>query len=483
MILLLAPVMFVLPIIAQDTSMQAISPMSVDVASSTTTENAQGTPPATIASTLGTLPFKFNFSNGTFQLPIETPDGNELLLTFFAREWLSEPSALQGIPVRRQYGKQYQPIAIIEKAQLSTCRNVQHPHYEVRASKITLYAQMLGDTLNTADLLLDARGVGLELFGVRLPSSPFPLIASTVARELPLPMPSVSLGSSEIDGLYLDASVKYNLGDRRSMQFETRYGTEGLWRNKLSITQPFNIANSPISGTVTLIASRHEDVSNRWVDTDCMVDGRLRNLTISRLPALQVITEPMHLIPQYPGSSFHFGGGIGYYHEEPTDVSRARIQAWGIFRAPIGHLGPLALTGEFGLRAAHYGASMHRAYIAELSAATPPNRDWSLDISYLRRREAGTSPFLFDRVLINDELYSEVGFPLGNNSPFMLNVANRYDLSSGKARTLPITAIYRDDCFMYGLSYDPLLNEYRAGLEFRGFGTFRTGARRIEFLQ
>lgn len=434
--------------------------------------------PAGIA--LPDFPFKMDISNGTIQLPFLNNDGEEMVLTFMAREWQSDPVELTKIGVRKMNGRRFLPVAVLNHANITTCQNVQHPHYSLRAATITLYALIDNDKIDMGKMLVTTRGLGVRMLGIPLPSSPLPLVVNLSGIKSTMPIPSINFGSNSADGQYFETKINYRYSTATTMEFESRFGTEHFWRGKLSLSQPFQLASDGVKGNITLLGSRGEDVSVNWLKSNDGLDKRYLTLSLDRLPAVEATTEPINLLSFYPACSFRFGTAFGVYHEIPTDISNFRSEIWGILRAPLGKIGPFDLTAQLGLRAALADDELLRTYQSSISASSPAGKDYTFDFSYIRRREGGSSPFLFDRLLVKDEIYSAVGLPIAKSS-FGLKIAHRYDLEAGKSRSLLIMPTYHDDCFLYGLSYDPITSEIRIGLELQGFGSFRDPVPGVQF--
>lgn len=439
---------------------------------------SEDTPPAGIP--LPDFPFKMNISNGTVQLPFLDNYDEEVVLTFMASEWQADPVELRKIGVRTMNNHRFLPIAVLKKANITTCHNVLHPHYSLRAKTVTLYALIDGAKLDMGKMLVTTRGLGMRMFGVPLITSPLPFVLNLSGIKSAMPIPSINLGSNSTDGQYIDTRISYRYSTTTTFEMKSRFGTEHFWRGKFSVSQPFTLATGGLTGTVSLLGSHEEDVSVNWLKSNDGFDERYSDLSLRRLPALEASTEPIKLLPLYPASTFRFGAAAGQYHEEPTDVSEFRSEVWGIFNAPLGEIGPLRLTAEFGLRAAFAGDDLLRTYKSSISASSPAGKDYSFDISYLRSREGGSSPFLFDKLLINNEINTALEIPFGKSSLGM-QINHRYDLDNKKTRAIMIMPTYHDDCFLYGAGYDPISGDIRLGLQFNGFGTFREDVPGVSF--
>ncbi|HOS42911.1 MAG TPA: hypothetical protein PK794_04395, partial [Armatimonadota bacterium] len=360
----------------------------------------------------------------------------------------------------------------IQRARLTTCARA-HPHYELRARSFVV--QDSGQ--------FRARHTALAMAGHRIVNIPS-IRGKVGGGGAEIAQPALTGGVSGIDGTYLAVNYAAPVGDDRDLRITGRAGTEGLFRGHASYTQPFAVRDTLTDGTVALHVSVKEDVENRLVAGDRLVDERLERLTISRLPALQVAFPALPLRGELEGYALRVGGGLGRYREEPTDVTANRAQAWAVLTSPAVQVGGnLRLRGELGLRGAVSGGQQHGTSVLQLTLDTPPEKAGYVNLSYLRRRESGTSPFLFDRVAMPDELYTEYEFPLGKDSPWWLNVANRLDLETLKSRDYSVTAIYKLDCISYGLTYNYAAKSVGVGLVLNAFGSFHKGVGGVGFSQ
>ena len=356
-------------------------------------------------------------------------------------------------------------IITIREALLTTCAEpLRHRHYELYARKFILHP----------DLTFEAQKVSIFLYGHKL------MVLSSITGDLSntdpdIPKPHWIVGKTTADGAYAGAKFKMAMSDKDSLLMTARLGTEKVVRGELAVSRP--VAPAPyLSGTLALLASYREDIANPLHASD--------TLSLSRLPALQFIGKPV-VFPAagLQQASLRFGATIGRYHEEPTNVMENRATAWGILTSPRYRVGPLETFAGAGISGATAGGDLHRVAIGQLALESPAKSPVYFNLSLLRRSEAGQTPFLFDRVDIPTELYSEIDFPLGKKSPWRFDLANRQDMELGRSRNLFITAIFGSDCFAYGLTYDCITKGFSAGIVLNGFGTFHRGGGNIGFTQ
>lgn len=360
----------------------------------------------------------------------------------------------------------------IHGAQLTTCTK-HHPHFELRARDLTL----------SPDDMCVARHVSLLVGGHKLFTIPYLRTNLNKSKE-PGNRPGVIVGNSGLDGTYLGANIRQDLGANTELSASGRYGTAGVLRGGLFIKHTFD-QPVPCQGDVTLAITHREDVPNQLISNGSIDEETLEELTISRRPALEVTFAPIKLPQPLHGYTLRLGGGFGRYHEDPTNVNADRGQAWGVIRTPDYVRGKFQLHAEYGMNNMVYtGQLHHHAYIGQITLESSPAEETSYyNLSYLSRRESGRTPFLFDRVLIPNELFAEIETPLPHGSPWRLGAWNRYDLSRGKIRDFNLSVIYRTDCLSYALSYHRATESVGIGIVLNAFGSFRKGAGSVVFTQ
>jgi len=158
------------------------------------------------------------------------------------------------------------------------------------------------------------------------------------------------------------------------------------------------------------------------------------------------------------------------------------LQMWAALRTPAYKAGPLQIRGEFGAQQAFYDADKHTVAISQLTLESLPQARNYFSVTYVARTESGTTPFLFDRVLIPQELYSQCEIPLGRG-PWSVGLSNRLDLEQKETRDIGISAIYRQDCLSYGLTYSAVGKTIGLGIIVNAFGTFRKSPGHVTFTE
>ena len=366
------------------------------------------------------------------KLPLESTISNhQIPLTFDAAslEIMTVPAAKGTAPGTNDHQM------VIQNAVLTTCDHpVGHRHFEMHARTFTLYA----------DKSYVARHVSLVVAGHCILSIPR-LAGSLNPGGTQQSGPTFAVGRSTLDGEYLKFGLKNSLMPGTNLVLDGRVGTEQLFRGDLTVNHSITTADGVERGVLSLVVSHHEDVLNRLVSTTELPDPRLNDLTISRLPALQLTLTPISFFSRDAKKAFQLamGAGAGRYSEFPTGVTANRAQFWGVLSSPRYPLGPVEGFARFGLRQAYYPGEAQTASILQLGIETPPKSDVYGCMAFLHRRAEGESPFLFDQVAIPDELYTEVEFPFGRKSPLRFDLFNREDLKYGVSRDYGVTAILK----------------------------------------
>ena len=355
-------------------------------------------------------------------------------------------------------------------ASLTTCVEP-HPHYRLLAQELAV----------TPDNRYMARRVTLEFAGKRLLTLPR-LRGHLGGEETAGGPPALIFGATGIDGMYLGTEYRYPLSLSADAAFAVRMGTQKLLRGTIGVAQRFAIPHLA-GGVIAVKYSLREDAPNRIRMFNPNDSVRLQELTISRVPAVQVAFDPLSLSAPLRGFTVRMGASAGRYREEPTGVTDNREQCWAILRTPAYRLGSARLTGEVGLQNAFSNGDSHRLAITQLTLQSPPDANLYYQLAYVQRGERGVTPFLFDRIAIPREIYTETELPIAGHGHWRLGVSNRFDLERQRSRALELTAIYREDCLSYGLTYNTVDKGISMGVVVNAFGSFRKRAGAISFTQ
>lgn len=357
----------------------------------------------------------------------------------------------------------------MQESELTTCAK-EHPHF-------ALYAR---DFVVKPDNKYEARHVSVIFGGRRLFTIPR-LAGSLNKDETADSRPPLLVGVSGFDGVYLATLYDYPLAADSGVLVSGRFGTKRILRGDLSLYK--KVAYSPaITGTVSLRMTAREFAPNRVTGNEGE-DEPLESLTISRLPAIQAILDPIPLKGDLRGFAVRAGASAGRYRETPTDITANRAQFWATLRTPAYRLGPARVSAEFGAQHASYPDDVHQVGIAQLAIESAPDADKYYSLRYIYRKENGQTPFNFDRVLVPQELYSEVEFPIPGTKTWRLGLNNRLDLERETSRGLGIMAIYKMDCMSYSISYNTVGQTFGVGFVLNAFGDFHTHAGAVQFTE
>lgn len=363
----------------------------------------------------------------------------------------------------------------ITDVRLTTCREA-NPHFHFSAHDVVINPDN-SFVVNRPAFNLGGRRYRLPIRSIK---------GNFGSGEADVTGPSLMAGLSSADGLYVEENYFDYIGNSDStIDAAVRVGTAGEIRTIAVLGTPFGIGQTPLHGKVRLVMSSNELVQNRMLIAKAVGDPDLDDLTIDRLPGVDVKFDQLCLLRPLQGWNLQTGGGVGRYSENPTDVTANRAQAWGILGTPQICLGgKVNAFGEFGVRHATYGNDDdYTVSVLQLTLERTPHPDYYYNITYLQRRTSGETPFIFDRVVIPDELYTEVEFPLVRNNHWYLNLRDQFDLDAGSVRAYRATLIYRLDCVGFGAYYDSGSDSFGVGFSVNGFNDFRHGTSRLGFTQ
>jgi hypothetical protein len=308
-------------------------------------------------------------------------------------------------------------------------------------------------------------------------------LSNTNGNIMPSYLPQLAtVGSDTLDGSYLGLHYRIPLTQEKLLDINGRIGTEQLIRGTVTLSRPFSLLPHGANGTIALVVGYHESVDNLITGTDAKTNVAYNELTISRLPVLNATMAPLHLPDGLHNFTLRLGGGLGEYSEQPTGVTAFRGQFWGIFDTRRFRLGPLDLYGEYGARSAIYAKSTLSTTVTKVSLETPLTSPIYANMSYFHRQDTGSTPFLFDQVLIPDEAYTEMSVPIFK-SPFYLDILNREDLSVWSSRDFQVSLLYANDCMAYGLSFDTVTKGFNFQFQFAKKGPYHRGVSGVGFTQ
>ncbi len=351
---------------------------------------------------------------------------------------------------------------------LTTCNREEHPHYRLLVKDLYLYPD---NTYRAHDLTLELAGHQL----VTIPNLSGQLASRQNAR------PFIGFGENPLDGAYVYLTHDFPITKKTDLDLTGRFGTEGLFRGDAQLNQLLPLP-APIHGAqLSLIESSQELIQNPLYNGNHPAQ-LLQNMTVSRLPALQLKLNPIKLF----GCSLNLGSGWGRYRELPSDVTADRTQFWGFLNTPTYHVGKQFFAyGRVGARDALYDGGSYQATEETAGIRTAENAKYYINLAYTNRTGTGYSPFIFDRVEIPREIFTavELPIPLIGNGLWRIGAWNREDTSTGISPDYSIMGIYQEDCMAYALVYDRAQKSITLNFTLTALGTFHQGPASIGFTQ
>jgi len=334
-----------------------------------------------------------------------------------------------------------------------------HPDFEIRAR----------DMVISPDHRYVARRMSLYFGGRRLITIPRlrGQLGPTEEEQNHIPL---LVGLSDFDGVYLGTRYAYPLTRDTDLVLLGRIGTSRQVRGELALMRPIAIPHFN-GGVLSLRLTTKDDGQNRTLVRDPNEDLRLKQLTVSRVPVLELNMHPIKLGGKWNGSQVKMGFGAGRYLEDPTGVTHNRARVWATLDSPSARLGDLRLSGGLGLEGATYGKGQNRTVVGGLlTLESRPNAKEYFSISLLHRNEHGTTPFLFDRTLATNELRTTVEVPISRGDRWRLGWGHHFDLDTQQTLDYSFTLVYKQDCLSYGLTYDAVDHSFGLGLALNALG-------------
>ena len=364
----------------------------------------------------------------------------------------------------------------VDNAILTTCdMSIGQRHYEIRARTLYVFANGLYRAEGLAFYLAGKRIFALDHYEAKMTTADSTLMPSYLPQR-------ITFGSSVIDGSYLGLRYLISLDHANTLEINGRFGKHQIIRGTASVSHPFFLTPHSASSMLSLVVGYHEDVDNLITGTDEKTNVAYSHLTVSRLPVIEMTMAPFRFPNSLHPFRLRIGGSVGEYREQPTEVTEFRSQAWGIFELPRFRLGPVDFYGAYGARGAFYGNSTLGTFVTKLALETPMATSLYANISYFHRQDSGTTPFLFDRVLLSDEVYTEISVPI-SNTPFRVDVQNREDIAGWTSRAFQLIMLYSNDCMSYGLSYTTVTKGFAFQFQLAAKAPFHRGASGFGFTQ
>jgi hypothetical protein len=339
--------------------------------------------------------------------------------------------------------------ATLHAGTVTTCKN-KKPHYCFVVNNLNL-------SPDHKEIYLDK--AGLKIFGISLTTSTqFKININDNEEKDILP---ITPGFSQVDGVFIEAAIPYQINNNLKSKTTIRYGTANLLRAAETLTYktPFVIAG--INPLLSVTASNREDSQYN------IAGGIYRNQTYSKLPEFSI------QIPKLPifklAGQWHLTGKANYgdYHENLSGIQSTRGDAILVLDSPRKIIGNTALQLELAGQKYYYPGITRGTNYVRLTTDKKKNEGFYWKAAYQHRHDSGGSPFFFDRNLLKDELETGVEFNIWRKSPWRVGFTNIQDLNNGKSNDTQIKLKYSLDCMNYKVIYSRASESAWFGIEMR----------------
>ncbi len=376
-------------------------------------------------------------------------EGDNLSFNFLSNKGVLHNAHVreQGVIIRGE-SIEFSPQQIVARhANFTTCQKPT-PDYSLAAGEISLTAPQTipGKQPESGKLTLDHARVNyhrrslftLPRYSVRVGqigeqgTSPFP--ASGFDRE---------------DGPY--AQIGYSVGglSRKSgLDFSYRYTTLRGIRGYLKFAEQ----RGPLEFQAAMV--RREVTTDRELKPDDFATG-LANVMVNREPEFGLSLTDLRV-----GRSLSLRAELrqGSYSETEHFTTRTRVHAnrttaSGLLSFTPYRVAPkLSLSHAIGWRESSYSTGSHLSihFLRHSLKYTPSSRTGA-EFSYVTRRGAGQTPFLFDSVEVGRGLLSDVKLRL--NRQWRFQVVDLYDLSRRDTRDMMLAMTRTTDCLDYTIGW------------------------------
>lgn len=339
----------------------------------------------------------------------------------------------QGLVVRGERVEISPTEVVAEEASFTTC-DLEEPHYQFAARRISLTAQRLR--------LEGARIIYRDRTLLRLPS----YSARVGELEEPGATPLPVSGFSRDDGPY--ASVSYRLkepADRLWADVLYRYTTRrGIRGHAMALGRA-----GPAEVSFGYV--RREDATDRRELRADELEGSLDNVLVDRAPEYGVRVRGYPLRPGLALTAEVLGGR--YSEREPgEELARAQGGRWGggllLAGAPYEVARGVKLSHAAGWRGWRYeGGGRHGAWLLRHGVELEVGGGRRVSLAYVTRRDSGETPFLFDDVGASRELLGDVEWRLG--PVWRMRLVESYDLEARRTRDMIVSVTRTVHCLDY----------------------------------
>ncbi|MFQ5809204.1 MAG: hypothetical protein ACE5JM_06265 [Armatimonadota bacterium] len=310
----------------------------------------------------------------------------------------------------------------------TTC-DTHKPHYRIEAK----------EWKRNSDGSFTAKGARIVLYHMRLPR--LPRLRISMGAEDDDTSLAPGFGISSRDGFYVSTSMDLTgKGSRPKLKAEGRLSARELFRGRI-----YGAFVDDERRSVDAVIGLNEDVR----------DELTRNLVVDRLPELRAAGE--WSLDGGDRSAWYADAAVGNYRESPglSEAWRESVQLGARHAFPLGR--DARATVDLSFRQSFYssGGSLG-VTTAQLGASGMIGRRFRGGVRYIGRFGNGASPFEFDDIDIQEELYTGLRWSFGK---WGIGTQTRYDIGRGEFRRAKLRMSRTVHCIQYGVSYDTVLRE------------------------
>jgi hypothetical protein len=317
--------------------------------------------------------------------------------------------------------------ACVIDGSFTTC-STNHPHYAIEARELKL----------DAEGTITAKSSRIAMYRMRLPRVPTVRIHLGGDAEGTSLAPGVGINTRDV--FYVSTSLDLTKkGQRPEVKLDGRLSAQELFRGRM-----YAAFTGDERRSVEAVIGMNEDVQ----------DEITRSLVVDRLPELRAAGE-WSLGSR--GSAWYADAAVGNYRESPgrAEAWRESVQVGARHSLRLGGSGEA--TVELSHRQSFYNSGQSLGVTtAEIGASGTIGRRFQAAARYIGRFDDGQSPFEFDDVDIEQELFTRFGWRLGD---WGIGAATRYDIDRGEfgQARLRLSKVFH--CIQYGITYDTVLRE------------------------
>ena len=285
-------------------------------------------------------------------------------------------------------------------------------------------------------------------------------------------------------GLIINYKDDLNITDNLRLHHHLGYSTKMSFDWLLSLDYYNKVSNIPIK--VSLIESSAEyDTGNQWMTGEIYDDYNFAKLKVNRTPVLNVKNAEKIKLFDTVYTDISLGGGTFYENLSGTKDN----MLYGILNVKTKDIGlindGLNLSLYGGARYANYDRANENTFTTIYGAklGTDVKKQLYLGTSYTMYDQTGDTPFMFDKLFIEDLLRFEGDYKLKNKlgTRLSVNAAYSYSPSANKDVSREIGFVYSDYVMSYTLKYNTLNNGISFGIVLNNNFSFRNGGGTFNF--